>query len=196
MRHDRAGSLPFFVSDLGEAWNIGIRLLLLAGADEVTIRAEVSRQLFAIFASGELVPGWANAWAIPSSNARPRMTRMRAPIVKPPPVARLIIDAGCIDVGTLHSTEDEMAGKDAEMPSQQALSADIQEIAKHLAALRKDLEALTGQIRRTGDHQLERVQDTAGEALKAVEDAVRQNPFSSLGIALGVGFLVGIVLRR
>jgi len=86
-----------------------------------------------------------------------------------------------------------MAGKDAEMPSQQALSEDIQEIAKHLAALRKDLEAL---IRRTGDHQLERVQDTAGEALKAVEDAVRQNPFSSLGIALGVGFLVGIVLRR
>jgi len=89
-----------------------------------------------------------------------------------------------------------MAGKDAEMPSQQALSEDIQEIAKHLAAMRKDLETLTGQIRRTGDHQLERVQDTAGEALKAVEDAVRQNPFSSLGIALGVGFLVGIVLRR
>jgi ElaB/YqjD/DUF883 family membrane-anchored ribosome-binding protein len=89
-----------------------------------------------------------------------------------------------------------MAGKDAAMPSQQALSEDIQEIAKHLVAMRKDLEALTRQIRRTGDHQLERVQDTAGEALKAVEDAVRQNPFSSLGIALGVGFLVGIVLRR
>jgi ElaB/YqjD/DUF883 family membrane-anchored ribosome-binding protein len=89
-----------------------------------------------------------------------------------------------------------MAGKDAEMPSRQALSEDIQEIAKHLAALRKDLEGLTGQIKRTGDHQLERAQDTAGEALKAVEDAVRQNPLSSLGIALGVGFLVGIVLRR
>ena len=89
-----------------------------------------------------------------------------------------------------------MAEKDAEMPSQQALSEDIQEIAKHLAALRKDLEGLTGQIRRTGDHQLERVQDTAGEALKAVEDAVRQNPLSSLGIALGGGFLVGIILRR
>src|SRR5262249_1167697 len=113
------------------------------------------------------------------------MTRMRAPIVKPPP-ASYYIDARYIDVGTLHPTEDEMAGKDAEMPSQQALSEDIQE----------DLEALTGQIRRTGDHQLERVQDTAGEALKDVEDAIRQNPLSSLCIALGVGFLVGIVLRR
>src|SRR5262249_50699636 len=147
-------------------------------------------------ASGALVPGWANGWAIPSSNARPRITRMRAPIVKPPPVARLIYRCRIYRVGTLHPAEDEMAGKDAEMPSQQALSEDIQEIAKHLAALRKDLEVLTGQIRRTGDHQLERVQDTAGEALKAVEDAVRQDPFSSLAIALGVGFLVGIVLGR
>src|SRR6266511_1272188 len=61
--------------------------------------------------------------------------------------------------------EDEMAVKDAEMPSQQVLSEDIQAIAKHLATLRKDIEALTGQIKRTGDHQLERAQDTAGEAL-------------------------------
>jgi ElaB/YqjD/DUF883 family membrane-anchored ribosome-binding protein len=89
-----------------------------------------------------------------------------------------------------------MAGKDAEMPSRQALSEDIQEIAKHLTTLRKDLEGLTGRIKRTGDHQLERAQDTAGDALKAVEDAVRQNPLCSLGIALGLGFLVGIVLRR
>lgn len=42
-----------------------------------------------------------------------------------------------------------MAGKDAEMPSQQALSEDIQEIAKHLTTLRKDLEGLTGRIKRT-----------------------------------------------
>jgi ElaB/YqjD/DUF883 family membrane-anchored ribosome-binding protein len=89
-----------------------------------------------------------------------------------------------------------MAAKDAEMPSQQALSEDIQAIAKHLATLRKDIEALTGQIKRSGDHQLERVQDTAGEALHAVEEAVRQNPVTSLGVALGLGFLVGIVLRR
>ena len=89
-----------------------------------------------------------------------------------------------------------MAEKDAEMPSKLALSEDIQEIANHLANLRKDLEALTGQIRRTGDHQLERMQDSAGEALNAVEDAVRQNPLSSLGIALGLGFLIAIILRR
>ena len=89
-----------------------------------------------------------------------------------------------------------MAGKDAEMQSPQALSEDIQEIAKHLANLRSNLEALTGQVKLNGDHQLERAQDAAGEVVKAVEDAVKQNPLSALGIALGIGFLVGIVLRR
>ncbi len=89
-----------------------------------------------------------------------------------------------------------MAGKDAEMQSQQALSEDIQEIAKHLANLRQNLEALTGQVRRAGDHQLERAQDAASEAVKVVEDALRQNPLSALGIALGIGFLIGILLRR
>jgi ElaB/YqjD/DUF883 family membrane-anchored ribosome-binding protein len=106
------------------------------------------------------------------------------------------LDALIYNVWNIVRQEDEMAGKDAEMPAQRALSDDIQEIANHLANLRRDLEALTGQIKRTGDHQLERMQDTAGEALKAVEDAVRQNPISALGIALGLGFLVGIVLRR
>jgi ElaB/YqjD/DUF883 family membrane-anchored ribosome-binding protein len=104
------------------------------------------------------------------------------------------LDALIYNVWNIVRQEDEMAGKDAEMPAQRALSDDIQEIANHLANLRKDLEVLTGQIKRTSDHQLERMQDTAGEALKAVEGAVRQNPISALGIALGLGFLVGIVL--
>jgi ElaB/YqjD/DUF883 family membrane-anchored ribosome-binding protein len=30
----------------------------------------------------------------------------------------------------------------------------------------------------------------------AFEDSVRRNPVSALGIAFGVGFLLGIVLRR
>jgi ElaB/YqjD/DUF883 family membrane-anchored ribosome-binding protein len=36
----------------------------------------------------------------------------------------------------------------------------------------------------------------ASEAVTALETAVRRNPTQALGIALGIGFLVGIVLRR
>ena len=89
-----------------------------------------------------------------------------------------------------------MAAKDAEMPDHHALSEEIVEIAKHLQTLRKDIEGLTGSITRAGGHQAERVQDVASEAVTALETAVRRNPASALGIALGIGFLVGIVLRR
>jgi ElaB/YqjD/DUF883 family membrane-anchored ribosome-binding protein len=89
-----------------------------------------------------------------------------------------------------------MAAKDAEMPDHHALSEEILEIAKHLQTLRKDIEGLTGSIARAGGHQAERVQDVTSEAVTALETAVRRNPASALGIALGIGFLVGIVLRR
>ena len=89
-----------------------------------------------------------------------------------------------------------MAAKDAEMPTHQALSEEIVEIAKHLQTLRKDIEGLTGSIARAGGHQAERAKDVTNEALAALETAVKRNPTQALGIALGIGFLVGIVLRR
>ncbi len=89
-----------------------------------------------------------------------------------------------------------MAAKDAEMPAHHALSEEIQEIAKHLGTLRKDIEGLTGSVKRAGGHQADRVQDAASEALAAIETSVRRNPTQALGIALGIGFIVGVVLRR
>ena len=89
-----------------------------------------------------------------------------------------------------------MSPNDAEMPNQRALSEDLQEIAAHLARLRKDLDNLASSIGRTGSHQAEHVQEQASEALGAVGDAVRRDPLTSLAIALGIGFLLGILLRR
>jgi len=89
-----------------------------------------------------------------------------------------------------------MAAKDAEMPSHQALGEEIQEIAKHIAALRKEFDGLTGSISRAGGHQAERVQDAASDAVEAIEAAVRRKPIQTLGIALGIGFLLGVVLAR
>jgi ElaB/YqjD/DUF883 family membrane-anchored ribosome-binding protein len=89
-----------------------------------------------------------------------------------------------------------MAAKDAEMPAHHALSEEIQQIAKHLQTLRKDIDGLTGSIKSAGGHQAERMQDAAGEALAAIETSVRRNPAQAIGIALGIGFLVGVVLRR
>jgi ElaB/YqjD/DUF883 family membrane-anchored ribosome-binding protein len=89
-----------------------------------------------------------------------------------------------------------MGAKDAEMPDHVALREEVHKIAKHLATLRQDVEALTGSIKEAGGHQLDRAQDKAGEALHSVEDAVRRDPLTSLGIAAGIGLLLGIVIAR
>jgi len=89
-----------------------------------------------------------------------------------------------------------MATKDAEMPSHVELKEEVQRIGKHLATLRQDVDALTSAVKSAGDHQLHRAQDKAGEALHNVEDAVRRDPLTSLGIAAGIGLLLGIVISR
>ena len=89
-----------------------------------------------------------------------------------------------------------MAPNDAEMPNQRALSEDLEEIAKHLVSLRKDLDNLASSVGRTGSHQADHLQDQASEALSALGEAVKRDPLTSLAIALGIGFLLGIFLRR
>ena len=88
-----------------------------------------------------------------------------------------------------------MADKDADMPDHQALRDDLNEITSHIANLRGEVEALTGSIARAGSHQIERMQSGAHEAVAALEDAVRKDPLSAMGIAAGVGFLLGILRR-
>jgi ElaB/YqjD/DUF883 family membrane-anchored ribosome-binding protein len=89
-----------------------------------------------------------------------------------------------------------MATKDAEMPSHVELKEEVQRIAKHLATLRQDVDNLTSALKSAGDYQLHRAQDKAGEALHNVEDAVRRDPLTSLGIAAGIGLLLGVILSR
>ena len=89
-----------------------------------------------------------------------------------------------------------MAPSDAEMPDHKALSEDLEEITQHLANLRTEVDSLMRAIGSTGAHQAEALQEQANEAMRAVEDSVRREPLKSLGIALGIGFFVGILLRR
>lgn len=88
-----------------------------------------------------------------------------------------------------------MAAKDAEMPSHHALREEVEVIAKHVSTLRKDIEGLAASVARAGRHQAEHLEDEASEALDAIETAVRRNPIQAVGIALGVGFLIGLILR-
>jgi ElaB/YqjD/DUF883 family membrane-anchored ribosome-binding protein len=89
-----------------------------------------------------------------------------------------------------------MAPNDAEMAARQGLSEDIDQIAKDLAGLREDLGWLTDDVKRLGGHQFENMQDTANAALEEVAAAVRRNPLMAVAIAIGAGFIYGVLTRR
>jgi ElaB/YqjD/DUF883 family membrane-anchored ribosome-binding protein len=89
-----------------------------------------------------------------------------------------------------------MAPKDAEMPSYETLRDDIQTIANHLSSLRGDIDKVTASVKRAGAHQAEHARDAASDVLTSVEKTVQRDPVTAVGIALGVGLLLGIILRR
>jgi ElaB/YqjD/DUF883 family membrane-anchored ribosome-binding protein len=89
-----------------------------------------------------------------------------------------------------------MAPNDAEMLAAQGLREDLKQLSKDLAGLRADLKDLTGDVKRLGSHQLDQMQDAASAAVDELADAVRRNPFATIAIALGAGFLYGVLTRR
>ena len=89
-----------------------------------------------------------------------------------------------------------MAPNDAEMAAKQGLSEDMDQIAKDLAGLREDLRGLTDDVKRLGSHQIEGMQNAANAALDEVGKAVRRNPLAAVAIALGAGFIYGVLTRR
>jgi ElaB/YqjD/DUF883 family membrane-anchored ribosome-binding protein len=86
-----------------------------------------------------------------------------------------------------------MAKTDAEMPARKALQEDLKEISDHLSTLRSNVEQLYRSVGATGSHQVGALKD---QAVSSMEEAVREEPITTLGIALGVGFLFGVVLGR
>jgi ElaB/YqjD/DUF883 family membrane-anchored ribosome-binding protein len=73
---------------------------------------------------------------------------------------------------------------------------DTYELVQQLAGIRGDLQSLTSTVGRLANQQLGRVKDQAMETANQVEDVIRQNPLSAVGIGLGVGFLLGVFTRR
>lgn len=89
-----------------------------------------------------------------------------------------------------------MAPNDHEMTARRGTEEDRARIANHLASLRVDLKGLTEDVKRLGSHQMEDMLAVAAAALGEVESAVRRNPLASIAIALGAGFLYGVLTRR
>ena len=75
-------------------------------------------------------------------------------------------------------------------------AGDVDELADQIDAIRSDLQNLTSTVGRIANKQLNRAQDKALATASEAEEAIRRNPLQAVAIAVGVGFLFGVLTRR
>ena|SRR5436190_738134 len=90
---------------------------------------------------------------------------------------------------------------------QQALSNDISALAEHARALLAATGDVAGEkvvearkrlaaALESGKEVYERVRERTVERARALDETVRENPYQALGIAFGLGALIGILAAR
>jgi ElaB/YqjD/DUF883 family membrane-anchored ribosome-binding protein len=102
--------------------------------------------------------------------------------------------------------------------SKQAGGNSYQQLETELARLREDVSSLAGTVRDIASDEVQaaveairsrvdtaatqarratrRVKAGAQDAADAIEGAIEEHPFTSIAVALGLGFLIGAFLRR
>jgi ElaB/YqjD/DUF883 family membrane-anchored ribosome-binding protein len=89
-----------------------------------------------------------------------------------------------------------MSSTDTDPRGKKGQGGDAQDLADQIEAIRADLQNLTSTVTRIANKQLGNAQDRAMEAAYEAEEAVRRNPLAAIGIAVGLGFLFGVLTRR
>ena len=82
------------------------------------------------------------------------------------------------------------------LKSTRDVTFDTYELTNRLVDLREDLQKLISMVGRLTNSQLSHAQDAVVRTADDVEEAIRRNPLSALGIALGLGLLLAIFMRR
>ncbi len=60
--------------------------------------------------------------------------------------------------------------------------------------IREGISDLGSSVGDIANRQYQRAQDMATDTLDETSDAIQQNPFTAIGIGLGVGFLLGVIV--
>jgi uncharacterized protein YjbJ (UPF0337 family) len=69
-------------------------------------------------------------------------------------------------------------------------------LADAIETLRTEIQSLTSTVGRIANKQIGRAQVRATEAAHDAEEAITQHPFTAIAIAVGLGFLLGVLTRR
>ena len=84
-------------------------------------------------------------------------------------------------------TIEELGTQMAELKAQ---LAEMSSVAKNRGG------AIAAEIKARGEHVAEDAKERAQGYISEADAAIRQNPATAMGLALGVGFLLGVALTR
>ena len=69
-------------------------------------------------------------------------------------------------------------------------------LADEIDTIRTEIQNLTSTVGRIANKQIGRAQVRATEAAHEAEAAITRNPLTAIAIAVGLGFLLGVLIRR
>ncbi|MGA2288114.1 DUF883 family protein [Bradyrhizobium sp.] len=61
---------------------------------------------------------------------------------------------------------------------------------------RSNIDSAVGDVSERGSAMMEAAEDAASSIGETLEDAIAQRPLATVGLALGLGFLIGVTWRR
>lgn len=75
-------------------------------------------------------------------------------------------------------------------------STTTEKLMAELSAVVRDAEALMKTAAAESGEHLREAGESAREAAREIDEQVRRNPWAAVGIAAGVGLLIGLLLTR
>lgn len=75
-------------------------------------------------------------------------------------------------------------------------SAGRQEARRKYNQARSNVDSIMDDVANQGNAAVDFAQDSVSSLGETLEDALQQRPFATVGLALALGFLVGVTLRR
>jgi ElaB/YqjD/DUF883 family membrane-anchored ribosome-binding protein len=100
--------------------------------------------------------------------------------------------------GDLDALKGDIAALGSEMTSAlKAIAGTAQNRARHGYRKAQDnVTSTVSDLKQQGASALEGARSTAEGLEESLEDAVRERPLAALGLAIGLGFLIGVTWRR
>ena len=75
-------------------------------------------------------------------------------------------------------------------------SAGRHEVRRKYDQAKSNVDAIMADVANQGNAAADFAQDSVSSLEETLEDAVQQRPFATIGVALALGFLIGVTWRR